>query len=375
MPENELAEITQLDLDELLLDEENPRLLESTARDQQSMLDYIAASTSIEELMGAIANNDYFAGEPIIVVPHETIEGKFVVVEGNRRLTALRLLQDPEACSNPGNKIREIANQAKYKPTRIPVVKKATRALVLPYLGFRHITGIKQWEPLAKARYIKQIFDLTDPANEPRDRYYEVAKVIGSRRDHIKRSLDALAVYRKIENENFYDIENLDEESIKFSILSTALADDRIGFFVGMSRKDGTGNFISNDPIVFPECLLNEPVSELTHWLYEKIKGKTKVGESRNLRMLAAVVSDEKALAAFRSDSPLKIAFEMTSDITQDFMALLYQADSLVTEAASMVATIDYSSEAQTVSKRIFENIRLIGREMVEKLRAAEDEF
>jgi hypothetical protein len=49
-----------------------------------------------------------------------------------------------------------------------------------------------------------------------------------------------LAVYRKIESEDFYGIDDLNEQSIKFSILSTALADERIGYFVGVDiNKDG----------------------------------------------------------------------------------------------------------------------------------------
>lgn len=40
-----------------------------------------------------------------------------------------------------------------------------------------------------------------------------------------------------MESNNFYDIDGLDEESIKFSILSTALADEKIGLFVGVSEK------------------------------------------------------------------------------------------------------------------------------------------
>lgn len=369
-------QITFKDLDSLLLDEENPRLPESVSRTQQSMLDYIADTTAIEELMGAIAENDYFPGEPIIVVPHTNLRDKFTVVEGNRRYTALRLLQDPAACSHPGSRIREIAATAAYKPTRIPVVVKTTREEVLPYLGFRHITGVKQWEPLAKARYIEQLFLSTDRTLPPRDRYGEVARAIGSRRDHIKRNLDALAVYKEIKAEDFYDIEDLNDESIKFSVLSTALADDRIGAFAGLSKVDEDGNYIAEDPIVNPKCLNADEIEELTKWLYEKdSKGKTRVGESRNLRYLAAVVDTPRALAAFRGGSPLKIVYQLTSDLGQDFIELLYQAESALSEAASMVATVPFDDDALQVARRVSENIKLIGRELQEKRKATEDEF
>ena len=35
------------------------------------MLEYFARETSIEELMGAIAENDFFEGESLIVIPKD----------------------------------------------------------------------------------------------------------------------------------------------------------------------------------------------------------------------------------------------------------------------------------------------------------------
>jgi hypothetical protein len=361
---------------QLLLDEKNPRLPESVVRDQKSMLDYIADTTAIEELMEAIGENDFFPGEPLIVVKHPRQKGMFIVVEGNRRLTALKLLQDPANCSKPGARMREIAQNARHRPSHVPVVERPTREDVLPYLGFRHITGIKQWEPLAKARYIEQIFELTDKSASPKERYSDVARTIGSRRDHIKRSLDALAVYNVINDNDFYGIEGLTEESIKFAVLSTAIADDKIGNFVGVSEKDERGNVIQKDPIVNSISLKQNEISELTHWLYEKNeKGKTKVGESRNLRELAAVIENPRALEAFRKGSPLKIAYQQTANLIKDFVELLYQAEGHLAEAASIVATIDYDEDAYIVARRILEHIKLIGRELKEKRIHDEDGF
>lgn len=368
--------IVPINLRNLLLDEENPRLPESIKRDQQSMIDYIAETTSIEELMQAIGENDYFPGEPLIAVPHGKKKDHFVVVEGNRRLTALKLLQNPGSCSKPGTKMREISAEAKFKPSLVPAVIRSTRAEVLPYLGFRHITGVKQWEPLAKARYIEQLFGLTNMQQAAKYRYGEVARAIGSRRDHIKRNLDALAVYKEIKDKDFYGIEGLNDESIKFSVLSTALADDRIGGFVGISLKDPDNEFQPQDPIIDPSKLKKNEISELTRWLFEKdSKGKTKVGESRNLRYLAAVVDNAKAITAFRSAAPLKIAYQLTADSTLDFVELLYTAEGSLTEAASMVATVSYTNDGYDTAKRIMDNIKLIGRELKSKNRPSDDEF
>ncbi len=360
--------IKTISIKKLLLDPENPRLPESVARSQQAMMDYIAETTSIEELMEAIAENDFFPGEPLIAVPTKPGADTYHIVEGNRRLTAVTLLNDPSACSKPGERMRNIATNARHVPKEIPIVTRDTRSEVLPYLGFRHITGVKQWEPLAKARYIEQLFNLSDQKLSIKNRYTEVARTIGSRRDHIRRNLDAMAVYKVIKEGEFFGIDELNEESLKFSILSTALADERIAAFSGTNSKTEDGDYISSDPIVNPTKLNDSSIKELTHWLYEKdTKGKTRIGESRNLRYLAAIVSNEKALAAFRNGALLKIAYQMTADVSVDFAELLYQAEASLTEASSMVATVEFQDDIYEVAKRIANHIKMIGRQLKEK--------
>ena len=85
-------------------------------------------------------------------------------------------------------------------------------------------------------------------------------------------------------------------------------------------------------------------------------------------------MANPKALAAFRAGSTLSIAYQFTSDVSADFIELLNHADGLLTEATSMVATVQYEEDAYQVARRISENIKLIGRELKEKNRQ-EDEF
>ena len=365
-----------IDLNKLELDTQNPRLPEGVERTPEAMLNHIALTTSIEDLMNAIAENGFFPGEPLIAVKEGN---KYTVVEGNRRLTAVKLLHNPYDCERPSSRMIEIANSVANKLNtleKLPVIVRSTREEILPYLGFRHITGVKQWEPLAKARYIEQLFELTSNTLPTSDRYHQVARAIGSRKDHIKRSLDALAVYKVMDGNNFYDIEGLDEESIKFSILSTALADEKIGIFIGVSQVDEDGDVISNDAIVNPEYINRENTKELTLWLYKKDElGKTKIGESRNLRMLSSVIDNPKALTSFRNGADLKVSYQLTENLTQDFMSLLYKAESALIEAAGIVATMDYNPEALEVAKRLNQNIKLIGGTIKAKKVSDDEDF
>lgn len=368
----------EVEIDNLHLDLENPRLPQSVAKTPKGILTWIAKSTAIEDLMNAIASNGFFPGEPVVAYPYPGKDGHFIVIEGNRRLTACKLLQDPSQCEKPTAQMLQIAELAVNKPKKIPVVVADTREEVLPYLGFRHITGIKEWDPLAKARYLKQLLDST-PTSEPiAERYQQVARSIGSRRDHIKRSLDALAVYNVLEHNDFFNIEGLGEESIKFAVLSTALADDRIGEFVGTAKKVGAGQNAtraSTDPIVNKTSLKKEPIEELSRWIFEKKDGKTVVGESRNLRELGAVIESPKALQALRNKSTLSYAYRLTSGVNKDFLQHMYAAQGALEEAAGLVANVSFDPEAYDLAKVQQNLVRQIGKTLKEKQVGEEDDF
>lgn len=323
-------EVVQLiDLDDLRLDDENPRLPESIARDQKEMLTYIARTSSIAELMTAIGQHGYFLGEPLIVVPSGS---KYVVVEGNRRVTALKLLQNPTAAGK-NNAIQTAAAGADEAPTKIPCIVFSSRDQIINYLGYRHITGIKQWEPLAKARYVANYFETqTSKRLSPEKRYRAVARSIGSQGPFIKRQLDGMAIYRALEKNDFYGIEGLDEENIAFSLLTTCLGYDSILRFVSST----------NHPFLEPKKLKTARVKELTRWLFERDDhGETRLGDSRNIQRLALIVDSPEALADFRAGATMDEAYGKTRGIDDEFADILSDIAQHLSRALSMAALVD----------------------------------
>jgi len=355
-----MPEKTTLPLEVLDLDSENPRLPETLSRDQQTMLEFLARETSIEELMTVIGENDYFEGEPLIV--YKKPKGKkYIVIEGNRRLVALRLLQNPNLY--PKRKaIRQIAEAAKHKPPKAPVVIFKQRRDVLTYLGYRHITGVRPWEPLAKARYMHQLFLATGNGKRKADETYRaVAREIGSRRDHIKRSLDALAVYNEIEKKGFFDIVELDETSINFSLLSTALGYPSISKFAGCD----------DEPIRNVSSVNLPNVELLTRWMFEKKgDGETLLGESRNIGKLASIVESPKALEALKKGASLDAAYHLTAGIQGDFTRHLYEAQTSLQNANAVVASVEPTEEILVAAR----DVQKLARNVVVSLNAAKDE-
>lgn len=286
----------------LEFDPENPRLPERLKNEsnETTVLEWMIDKGVIQELMVAIGEYGYFVGEPLLVVRKEMDENRYIVVEGNRRLAAVKLLLNPELVGRKS--IAQIAAGARSdRPESVPCVIFPTRDEILRYLGYRHVTGIREWSALAKARYLQQLFPTTQDGSLE-DKLRELARAIGSRSDYVARLLTGLSLYEKIEENSFFHIDGLNEDTISFSILTTAASYANIANYLGLED--------SRDPDL--EGLNDSRLENLTTWIFSKENGKTRIGESRNLRELNKIVAYPVALSKFEEGTSLSEAVSLT---------------------------------------------------------------
>lgn len=312
---NKTTRIKIVDLKELHLDNKmNPRLprwLEEA--DETRILDYMVLESNVLELMRAIGEKGYFEGEPLLVV-HAQGNSGFTVIEGNRRLSAVMLLHNPLLATVRKEALRLASEEAENKPSSLPIIEFESRNEVLAYLGYRHITGIKEWDPLAKAKYLHQLYE-TSKEGDSDKRYRELAKIIGSRADYVRKLLSALSVYDSIQDNGYFGIAGLDK-NISFSLLSTALSYTTIQEFLGLESGED----------IEPQRLRLDCLKELTKWMFDKTEGKTRIGESRNLSQLASVVTDQSALKEFRDGKTLETAFLLSEGAKQMVVNAIWSA-------------------------------------------------
>lgn len=325
-----------LNINQIKLDKENPRLPETVPRKEEDIIKYLASKTAIEDLMFSIGVNGFFPGEAIIVTQEEN--GNYIVLEGNRRLVALQLLQNPDLANNIQS-VRRASEEAIHRPETIPAYIVDSRDRVLQYLGFRHISGVQRWDPMAKARYLELLFQETSNEPEIAKRYIKVAREIGSKSNAIRRNLDALAVYKMIDSYNFFDIENLNEENFRFGVFYTAIGNSDIASFIGVRENNKPTH-----PIVNSESLKIECIKELTEWIFKTDEQEnTRLGDSRNIKKLGTIVAHSKALKVFRESSvSLDHAFSITVDNKREFMGDINRAIEYLKMANSNVHSVGF---------------------------------
>jgi hypothetical protein len=297
-------EIKYISVDKLKYDPKNPRLPATMVKgnNEKEVINWMLTDASIIELMGSIGEKGFHPAEPLLVVSDKN--GKYLVIEGNRRLTAVKLLINPSLASKRTTSINQIVKESKYKPKELPVLEFDKREEILDYLGFKHITGVKPWSALAKAKYLRELQG--DYKGLPiQEQYRKLAKAIGSRADYVEELLLMLDLYDKIQDKDYFDIEGLNEDTIDFGVYYNAIKYSNIAEFVGIDKESAK-----------PTAKIQiKKLEELVRWVSEKdLQNKTRLGESRNLSKLNAVVSQPKALNLFRSGRSLEDALVFTEE-------------------------------------------------------------
>ena len=214
------TEVQYTRLNDLLLDPTNARLgRNNIGRDvkQEKVLELMKDWT-LDELAVSFLESGFWPHEALLVV-RENLYGKpaLVVVEGNRRLAALKYLYQAIRGKPASKKWAEIAEGAS-PPTklfeRIPYLEVSSRKEIEAFLGFRHVTGIKEWKPAEKAEYIAKLIE------DSRMSYEEVRRKIGSKTPTVRQHYISYRLLLQMEDEEGISLKHVED---KFSVLYLSL--------------------------------------------------------------------------------------------------------------------------------------------------------
>lgn len=347
----------RVSIDELYLDPKNPRLAEDGfgVEDQEQILKVLWKERAVNEIVNSIAASGYWPQEVLFATKED---GKLVVIEGNRRLGAVKLLLSPKlqkAIDATG--VPKITKSAIENLQYLPVVEY-TREQLWEYVGFKHVNGPQDWDSIAKAEYIARVHRDYSQSLET------IANTIGDDNATVKRLYKGLTVLQQAERANVFDRKDSWKKKFPYSHLWTGLGYTGIQKFLGIKPDDWT------KPNPVPKERIPQ-LGELCLWLFGSREREIRpiiMSQNPDLRNLDEVLHTKEGYAALRAKLPLTVALKISRGDETLLREALVLADQSLREALGYIPT-GYDGEIDMLerAKSIYSLAAAIREEMSKK--------
>jgi hypothetical protein len=351
-------EILYAEIGDLYLDPLNPRLgraHSATDLSQEKILDLMRDWT-LDELAVSFLESGYWPQEALICVSESASGGhRLTVVEGNRRLAALKYLKrafDGKPASRRWATLIEGVETPTNLFNRVPYILAESRDDVDAFLGFRHVTGIKEWKPAEKAEYIAKLVDQRGMT------YREVTRAIGSKIDTVRRNYIAYRLLRQLEEVDDADI-SLDRVESRFSVLYLSLREPGIQEFLGLNVRAEPKD--AERPVAPGKI---ENLAWFTRWLFGSDTHDPLFTDSRDVTKFGRTLQSERAvdyLKASRNPS-FELAIQKSGADEPELVELIETATDSVEQALGRI-------HLHRDSRELAEKIDRFGKSALEVLR------
>lgn len=320
-------QIQYISPNELHFDYRNPRIAEFLPTEktpEKEIIKVLWNVMGVEEIVLSIKASGFFTNEPLIAIKeHE----KNIVLEGNRRLAAIKCILEPSIADFIGvNKnTLSIPKEAKDTLNEIPVIFVNDRQDAWKFIGFKHINGPAKWGSYAKAQYVSQIKNEFDIPLE------DIASQIGDTHKTVQKLYQGLQVIEQAENLGVFDRTDIQASRLYFSHLYTGLTYEGFKEYIGIT---GVPEDQAN-PVPVEK---KEELGELLTWIYgSKKKDLQPAIQSQNpdIRRLEAVLKNREATHALKDGIPLYQAYEISQPKDETFEQSLLEAKRALQKAHS----------------------------------------
>jgi hypothetical protein len=340
---------------DLHFDFDNPRFVDHEAQNEEDLIQYLYDHVDVDELVQSILSAGYIDFEPLIVLREENI-----VVEGNRRLAALRLISDAALCKKLKITLPKI-DAPKPAPETVRVRWVDSRRDARDFIGFKHINGPFKWDALAKAKYAAQwLEDGGDVAT--------VSRTLGDNHNTVRRLVNGWFVLQQAINDGF-DLSQISKKNFAFSHVYTALTRAAVRDFLGLTSEDLSAP-PQKDPIS-PEH--RDDLQRLMSWLYgqEQRKEPTLIqSQNPNLNELSKVLGHPEAKRMLMASRNLQVAFERVEPAASRFEDSLMRAAKQCEDAMGLAGFYDGDATLLRVAEgvnRTSHSLVVVMRDKVER--------
>jgi hypothetical protein len=273
-------------LEELFFDPNNPRLIGDFDEDApEKIFRYLITDVGVEDLLESLSASGLFDADPIIV--RDKPGGGYYVIEGNRRLAALKLLvgQRPDD-GLPIPAIPQVSADISKTFNPIKVQSGWTPELLQAYLGYKHVTSSREWSPEAKAKFVFT----HSGGNFSTETLRKFAKSLGTKFPTLKRWLIAYLTLKQAEKAGIFDPDTAPSKGY-FGTFYTLLGGLQAREFLNLQDDP-----IAKDPVPGDRLI---PLAEFIKWTIGT-KESPAVVNSRQQKKFEQVLGSPRALAHFR---------------------------------------------------------------------------
>ncbi len=247
-------QIKELSLGSLFLDPKNPRLPRKDKRyTQNEIIAELVQRNDVYDIARNIAEDGYSPMELIVVFKDEE-DGKKYVLEGNRRLTACKLLHNPDLAPDKFKKKYKLQSQkidpndvSKLKAVIAPDRESAYRMIVRKHTK----ATVKDWRPIMQAHFYAR------PVEDGLS-ILEASDLLGVPEGEVRAAISSLQLYeasKKLDLEEKAKDVVEDEYKFELSTFERVITKPKAREFLGI-ENDEHGNIIVNiDPNEFKKGL------------------------------------------------------------------------------------------------------------------------
>ena len=347
-------------------DPSNPRLVEDgVARptDQQIIV-ALSDIADLSEVVESVAANGYIDIEPLIAQP---IGNRWRVLEGNRRLAAIRILQNPSLAKGTGISVPDITPENLKTLQQVTIYRVDSPEQAREYIGFKHINGPHRWDAIAKAKFAAEWYRKEKSSGLTIEK---IARRLGDGHDTVVRLVNGMFILDQAAKTKTYDIKDrYPGKRFAFSHLYTALTRPGYREFLGLPEE-----WRDDDPTPDPVPQKNLPNLNLVlTWLYGSKSDEIKpVIDSQNpdLKNLGAVLANPQARTIMMLRHNLREAYAQVERKGARFESALVNAKQEVELAMGQISGYDPADstlleigrELRDTSGHLFDSMTSIAR-------------
>jgi len=334
-----------IELSKLLLDQKNPRFggLEGKSVGQADILDHIVGTFGVDDVLSSLAVNGYFDAEPVVCREHS--DGNYVVVEGNRRLSACLILAQDTRASRQNTKARhyipiwEAHGRPSINPLPCIVFAANQQQALLSYLGIRHISPAQAWDSYAKAAWVAEVVQSSDLS------LGDVALMIGDQHNTIARLLEGYYLVKQLKEERAFIPENSIRKgrgsisAYPFSWVYTILGYSAVRRYLELG--DDSRAYPPLKPENVPRAAL-----VLNSMFGDGSRGKdAAIGDSREIGSLAAAFSSAEKITMLENGKSLEEIERQTQPLEERVRRGLQQVRDLQADISGAMNESQLGSE------------------------------